>query len=389
MSDGTHIGWTDATWNVFVGCTKISPGCKNCSAQRDARRLTHNPHPAIAAKYAGVVTPDGANWTGKINFDEATLGLPLRWRKPRRIFVNYTSDTFHADVPDEWIDKLFAVMALCHQHTFQVLTKRPDRMLSYLRALSKEKCRGYWFGELGFLSDVAISNGIATKEELNARFDAWRRANRPDLPDEPQCIGDTVTYKPNFPLKNVWLGTSVENQKEADERIPFLLETPAAVRWISAEPLLGPVDLTTWLGEFRADGWCFECHQKHPKIRMWGDGAIVKRALCDGCAPSLDWVVAGGESGKDARPIHPDWARSLRDQCETIGVPFFYKQHGNWLHQSQEYADGLTGAECSRIVTGKGAHKWPDGTRSFFINKRAAGAILDGREWNQYPEARA
>lgn len=206
---------------------------------------------------------------------------PLRWRCwPRRIFVNRMSDLFHQDVPNEFIDKVFAVMALAPWHTFQVLTKRPERMRDYL-------------------SDRFVTDGI--EEQMIALL-----ARHPDL--EPR--------QKIYPLPNVWLGVSVEDQDSADARIPLLLRTPAAVRWISAEPLLGPVDLMQLDDHSRGGltiyGW--NCLYRNPTFGR----------------PGIDWVVVGGESGPNARPMHPDWVRSLRDQCADSGVPFLFKQWGEW-----------------------------------------------------------
>lgn len=296
MADNTKIAWTNATWNVFVGCTKKSDGCKNCSAIRDANRLSHNPHPKIAAKYAGTVTDDGKNWSGRINFDEETLLLPLRWNRPRMIFVNYTSDTFHAGVPDEWIDRLFAVMAFCPQHTFQVLTKRADRMRDYINN-----------AETRFRVGDAIIGLPQTDEWL-------RKMSGDELVDFTGAEYSGVDYASEWPLPNVWLIASVENQEMADERVPQLLQTPAAVRGLSVEPLLGPVDLSKHLtGHEEAGAW-------------------PRPGNCVAYTPPLDWVIVGGESGPGARPFHVAWARSVVRQCEAAGVPCFVKQLGARVH---------------------------------------------------------
>ena len=275
MAD-TKIEWAERVWNPIIGCSVISPGCTNCYAMRMAARL----EPMGNARYAGLTrhTKAGAVWTGEVRLFKEALTLPLRWKRPRRIFVNSMSDLFHEDVPDEWIDRVFAVMALAPQHTFQVLTKRAERMRAYLTK------PGRW----------------AHVDEAMDHFslDVWNTLDGPE----------------RLPLPNVHLGVSVEDQARADERIPHLLATPAAVRWISAEPLLGPVDL---------------------RFLQPGDPPVEIDALAGthgvyrphgGENASLDWVVVGGESGPGARPMHPDWARSLRDQCAAAGVPFFMKQ---------------------------------------------------------------
>ena len=252
------------------------------------------------ARYAGLTrdTKAGAVWTGEVRLVEEALTQPLRWKRPRRIFVNSMSDLFHEDVLDEWIDRVFAVMALAPQHTFQVLTKRAERMRAYLDDRTGSlggRIYPHW-AELGTAHKIGL---------------------------RPEML--------HFPLPHVHLGVSVEDQARADERIPHLLATPAAVRWISAEPLLGPVDLTT-------------LRRYNPRGEPWIDGlrGIVTRgqylarssAECSmntstripGELPALNWVVVGGESGPGARPMHPEWARSLRDQCAAAGVPFFMKQ---------------------------------------------------------------
>lgn len=228
MGDKTGIEWADATWNIATGCTKVSTGCKNCYAERWFPRV-----------YGGEFFPGDKTRKRKFNdvglhYDR--LDQPLRWKRPRRIFVCSMGDLFHKDVPDKFILDVFKIMADAKQHIFQVLTKRPERMKLFL-----------------------LSFGLV------------------------------------FPMPNVWLGTSVENQETADERIPILLDiTAAAVRFISAEPLLGEINLS-------------EIH-------------------CPGAKGLLDWVIAGGESGPGARPTNTDWYRQIRDDCRKAGVPFFMKQ---------------------------------------------------------------
>lgn len=252
MSDRTGIEWTDATWNPLRGCSSVSEGCRNCYAERVAARFSGpgQPYERLAA---------------------TALDHPLHWRKPRRICVNSMSDLFHQDVSDEWIDRVFAAMALAPQHQFQVLTKRPGRMLEYIARRDDQ-------GRVPAL-DYAVLIAVTG-----------------------QYTTPAIDLRCGWPLPNVWLGTSVKDQPTADARIPHLLATPAAVRFVSAEPLLGPVDLTAYM---------FGAHQTEET---------------DWCARRLDWLIVGGESGPGARPMHPDWARSLRDQCAAASVPFFMKQ---------------------------------------------------------------
>lgn len=322
MADGSAIEWTGATWNFVTGCSRISDGCTRCYIERTppfrmaGRRFDG---PQIGATTGVLLHPERLDW-------------PLRWRTPRRIFVNSLSDLFHEAVPDGLIAEAFAVMLLAPRHTFQVLTKRPGRMRSLLR-----------------------SEGF----RLAAQAEACALTTLDYTPDE---------YADQWPLPNVWLGVSVEDQRWADIRVPELLETPAAMRWISAEPLLGPVDLSPWLYGPPACG-----------CGIAPDGAPGTLQGCSaGCmvpSPSaLDWVIVGGESGPHARPMHPNWARSLRDQCQAAKVAFFFKQwgshrwiaHSAWDEESGDWVD--RGVEAQRV------------------GKHVAGRVLDGRTWDEYPQ---
>lgn len=274
MAD-TAIEWTDRVWNPTTGCDRVSPGCDHCYALTMAKRLKG----MGSAKYQTDGDPKTSGPGFGIAMHQASLAEPLKWRKPQRIFVNSMSDLFHAGVDDIFLGLVWQVMAECPQHTFQILTKRPARMRSFLR--------------------------------------------------------------PFEPLPNVQLGVSAEDQKRAEQRIPILCETPAAVRFVSAEPLLGPIDL---LGDWENPG---------PAITRTG----VQTRLAGPWGPAeydyedqvgIDWVIAGGESGRGARPTNPDWVRALRDQCITADIAFLFKQWG-----------GQT--------------------------PKANGRELDGRTWDQYP----
>ena len=323
MGDRTGIEWTDATWNPVTGCTKVSQGCKHCYAERDWNRLAHLP------AYQGRAFIDVAGHPKR-------LDQPLRWAKPRRIFVNSMSDLFHPDVPDSFIDKVFAVMALATQHTFQVLTKRPERMRDYCKTL----------GQHNGTDRVSI----AAQQISSKAWFLWR-------------MGDV-----GWCLPNVWLGVSVEDQAAADERIPLLLQTQAAVRWISAEPLLGPVDL------------------RFERLAEWNKLLCENHGDADGT--HIHWVVVGGESGPKARPMHPDWARSLRDQCALAGVPFMFKQWGEWGPQSDALLHGKIDARLidkAHVYYGTIAGFCPaEGV--FRFGKKAAGRLLDGVLHDGYPE---
>jgi protein gp37 len=308
MGDDSKIEWTDATWNPTVGCTKVSDGCDHCYAERlvEGRMKQRYPH-----------------GFGQVVLHPDRLDQPLRWRRPRRVFVNSLSDLFEDQVPDEFIARVFAIMAEAPQHTFQVLTKRPGRMASLLSRPAFVK-----------LVDRAVCD---LPDQTTARL---REDFLPGWPD-------------TWPLPNVWLGTSVESQKWADVRIPKLLATPAAVRFLSCEPLLGPVTLNP---EDVGHAWAraIGLSTRQPKHilapiedddGLWhGHMECVDDCTSDdpydgrGCgfdttrSAGIDWVIVGGESGPGARPMHPQWARDLRDQCQAAGVAFFMKQFGAWRY---------------------------------------------------------
>lgn len=369
MSTKTKIEWTEVSWNPIVGCTKVSEGCRNCYAIRSANRMNGN----IAA-YQGLtkivnVKPE---WTGAVRFIEERLLQPLKWQRPRMIFVNSMSDLFHEAVSDAQLENIFAVMCVAQKHTFQVLTKRPERMKSFL-------CQPH------------ISSSIRFKIE--------------------EGMGYKIDYfEKSWPPSNVWLGVSVEDQKTSDERIPLLLQTPAAIRWISAEPLLGSIDISRFIGT-RNDGIkndvyeCQSCGHIADGAFFTLSNGIDYDVICPNChgneeevgektVGNLHWVVTGGESGPHARPSHPDWFRSLCDQCLAASVPFFFKQWGEWgtvqqlaVYKNSQLAtvDPSTGNFYLRDK----AHNlsMPVDTFNTMLRagRKAAGRLLDGREWNQYP----
>jgi protein gp37 len=319
MGDKTGIEWTDASWNPIVGCSVVSPGCTNCYAMKDAgRRLDGNPR---TPHYAGTTmeTKGGRVWTGRVaHAPEHKLLEPIRWQRPRRIFVNSMGDLFHESVPDEWIDKVFAVMALAPRHTFQVLTKRSARMREYM---SQSTMPGRVWAHAMRISQ---SENIQPKRAFAAA----------------ELIGAGL-------LPHVWLGVSAEDQARADERIPDLLATPAAVRFVSAEPLLGPIDMRPWLGE---DDGCEGCDDSEGYAgQRCHRGDIPRDEQCprklavyattegprdgDGCPEwgdhervTLDWVIVGGESGLGARLMQNEWALGIVEQCRAAGIPVFVKQ---------------------------------------------------------------
>lgn len=341
----TSIEWTRGedgsqgyTWNPVTGCSKVSAGCTNCYAEKVSHRFGWTNKPWNAAHAAE-----------NVQLHPERLEQPLRWRKPRRIFVNSMSDLFHEQVPFEFIEHVFTVMEEAEHHTFQVLTKRPHRMLEFMDWYRKRSC--------------------------------------------DDSVG--LTW---YPKKHIWLGVSVENQQAADERIPLLLLTPAAVRFLSCEPLLGPVSLDRWFGLQEGNQWteclCNEINESdRPCITCECRKELGKKS-------GLDWIIVGGESGSHARPMHPDWARTLRDQCAEVGVPFFFKQWGEYIVP----LDGLPACRvcgctehnacpdvcwwieedlCSNC---EGLEAVPERPVEFGrVGKKAAGRILDGRTWDEFP----
>lgn len=344
MAETSTIEWTDATWTPIrasvatpygpkIGwhCEHVSEGCRNCYAEKINLRLGTR----FEFKPGHLLRETGPHRDvrGDVEpfLDENMLERPLRWRRPRMIFVCSMTDLFADFVPDEWIDKVFAVMSLAHQHKFQVLTKRPERALAYLTADGG-------FGRWGYI-------------EHHARH----LANIP--------AGKTLATYGGSNLPNVWLGTSVEDHATAEARVPHLLAAPASVRFLSAEPLLGPIVL----------------HE-----RLGGDWLASGKS---GERRGIDWMIVGGESGPGARPMHPDWARRLRDQCVSAGVPFFFKQWGAWLPACQDPNELWDWSEDEN----RGAlHFWDDqtGSASVHLRKAAAGRVLDGRVWDEMPGAR-
>lgn len=354
MADNTKIEWTDATWNPITGCSVVSPGCTNCYAMKLAgTRLAHHPSRAGLT----VDTKAGPVWNGKLRFNSEWLFQPLHWKRPRRIFVCAHGDLFAEGVEDAWLDQIFAVMACSPQHIFQVLTKRPKRMRDYLKT-------------------KMLEHRLAAAQ---AQF---------DFPLQ------SPGFWPHLPLSNVWLGVSVEDQTRADERIPTLLDTPAAIRWISAEPLLGPVDLDSIkipgvvnpLDSLRSETYADIKHGQYAGQRLYSGCKY-------GCAHGIDWVVVGGESGAGARPMHPDWARSLHDQCTRAGVPFFFKQWGNWQIASEAngHADHNMNRNDAFWIDIDGTQHKPQSTgldtpyAMYRVSKAVAGRLLDGIEHNAMP----
>lgn len=344
MADRTGIEWTDATWNPVRGCSRVSEGCRHCYAETVAARFSGEGQP-----YHGLARrrSDGTpQWTGEVRLVPEHLADPLRWTRPRRVFVNSMSDLFHERLTNEEIAAVFAVMALAARHTFQVLTKRPARMRGWFA----------WAAE-----QVHALGGDSAAQPLDANLvHLHGPADDPVYARELRKVEDEAA--PLWPLPNVWIGVSVEDQRAADERVPLLLDTPAAVRFLSCEPLLGPVRISEYL--------------PNP---LWADLPSWRQ-------PEIEWVIAGGESGHGARPMHPDWARGLRDQCAAVGVPFFFKQWGEWADVTfdEDRPDRAPEGQWLNLAGGQGFH----GARVVRVQrmgKRTAGRVLDGRTWDEFP----
>jgi|ERR1700733_1530819 len=342
MGRETGISWTDSTWNPIRGCSRVSEGCRHCYAESVAHRFSG---PGLA--YEGLVQLDAAGkstgkWNGQIKFVAHHLFDPLKWKEPRKIFVNSMSDLFHENVTDSMLDSIANVMVLAYWHTFQILTKRPQNFHRLEAAIKKAIAANMELQEFG---------GMATRLEFRA-VDMRHR--------------DHIGWA--FPLNNIRIGVSVENQKAADDRLDYLCEL-ASQGWqtmVSFEPLLSAVDPGAW--------WL----------------SLGART----------WAIVGGESGPEARPMHPDWARSLRDQCKAAGVPFFFKQWGEWLPcQPESFSEWKfqTGKHIDRHgipdmddpdVKGWNFsvfHEGDDICCHHRVGTKAAGCLLDGVEHHEFP----
>ena len=335
MGDSTKIQWTESTWNPVRGCSVVSPGCENCYAMGVAARFSGEgqPYEGLAKFSPSRRLPQ---WTGKVRLVPEHLADPLRWTKPRRIFVNSMSDLFHEGLTNEEIAAVFGVMSACPQHTFQILTKRAKRMRE-------------WFEWVRATSLNHDSDAIADA------FFEWQQ--RDVLP--------SAFLQPTWPLPNVWIGVSAEDQTRADERIPDLLRTPAAVRFVSYEPALGPIN-------FQRVG---------PINALRGRRVDATSGESEACT-SLDWIIVGGESGPRARPFDVDWARSVVLQCKSAGVACFVKQLG-----ANPYADPQP---TGNFRTHNGKRQFEVKVTPIALKSRKGG---DPAEWpadlrvRQFPEA--
>lgn len=392
MGAKSNIEWTDATWNPILAvakegeagrstrgvlnrgwhCEHVSEGCRNCYAEGINRRLG-----------TGLDFKPGNLDRLDIFLDEKLLTDPLRWKKPRSVFLSSMTDIGAHFVSDAMLDRMFVVMALTPQHFYRVLTKRPDRMRAYIEQLlgSDVAPRGFKCPPM-----AALLNRV--ERDWMAEAPQYMEKIRPLL----LAALDRLGVVPDLPLRNVGLGVSVEDQASADERIPHLLATPAAMRFVSCEPLLGPVDLTAIRREV-APGFFGDCLRWHHRGKCHEDEGLEY--------PCIDEVITGGESAQkreNARPMHPDWVRSLREQCAEAGTAFFFKQWGEWLPGSHAYVRGLNVDDCP-LGEFHGGKDWiaacmcsegdPD-MPMFCVGKKSAGHMLDGREHREIaPQVKA
>lgn len=334
MGENSKIEWCDATFNPWIGCTKVSAACDHCYAE------------PMATNRLGVAWGPGAP---RRRTAASTWKQPLAWNRKAakegrrmRVFCASLADVFDAEVPDDWRDDLFALIAATPHLDWLLLTKRTKVMRDYVAALPKRR----------------------DTMDCHAGLD-W-------------C---------DWPLPNVWLGTTVENQAMANLRVPLLLDTPAVRRFLSMEPLLGPVDLT---GLALPSSWP-RCGCKHHAPTL---NALTSTIYCPGCCegpeamtlPRLDWVITGGESGPGARPSHPDWFRSIRDQCEAAGVVFFMKQWGEFVGGTGSRKMFINLENGGQMAGDRHTHEWGDAVISQRVGKEAAGRLLDGVEHNGVPQ---
>lgn len=342
MAENSKIEWTGASWTPIrarnkqtgkVGwhCEHATTGCEFCYAEARNRWTG-----------SGLPFKPGHRKDIEIFLDEEMLTAPLRWRKPRMIFVCSMTDLFADFVADAWIDRIFAVMALCPQHTFQVLTKRADRMRAY------------------YSSSAQTYEGAERRDDVAVAAFNLRDQLSEGKPENTHTDEACLLNDERWSLSNVWIGVSAERQREWDERKRHLRNTPAAVRFCSFEPLL--------------------------------EGVVEPNM-----AAYLDWAIVGGESGSRARPMHPQWVRDICDQCNAASVAFFFKQWGEWQPSDDLDVQTVWSREQATVLPDGRVREWQPGfpkarltdprmrgmTR---IGKKRAGRLLDGREWNEFPQ---
>lgn len=375
MSSISKIEWTDATWNPVRGCDQITPGCKNCYAKTFAERWRGIPGHPFQQGFDLRLVPE-------------KLTEPLTWRRPKKIFVNSMSDLFHERVPFEFIAAVYAVMHATQLHTYQVLTKRIHRALEFYN----------WLQQHGGIHKYVRTH----PDQLRHYFDSSMRTTITDTgkkirtPDDPWIkIFNAAAVHTEGPLPNVWLGVSVENQQYADERIPLLLQCPATIRFLSCEPLLGPVDLKGYSlsAASRSNPCAPPTYDVWDYLTGYKGTEDHKSRGAGSCGAKINWVICGGESGPHARPMAAGWAQQLRDQCTEANVAFFFKQWGEWFprHQWEHNPDLILPDDSQAYITGPNTQQIMGHPNELEIlhrvGKKKSGRLLDGREWNQFPSA--
>lgn len=391
----TKIEWAEESWNFVTGCSPVSEACQNCYARRMANRLR--------GRYG---YPHDDQF--KVTFHPDKIGLPSKWRKSRRIFPVSMGDIFHKDVSDGLIMWAFWVMAHNPQHTYMLLTKRPERMLDWFTKWSDTRGDNHEFTNARGPDEVREAYNSPRSRLFADMLELW--GDPPDgcaYPTYDWMEGPKIWSDEFF---GVCLGVTAENQKAADERILLLLQCPAAVRFVSAEPLLGPIDFhfptriwgTTSSGKPGCDHCC--------NGDRCDDPSHIDRIKCPYCrgtgyARKPDLVIVGGETGPGARPMHPEWARDIRDQCQAADVPFFFKSWGEWATNaafSEQHPcppvkakpmwmreDGMVSEQPLSLSDAEQAegeivkHNW---IRCAKVGKKVAGRILDGRTWEEFPK---
>lgn len=388
MAENTAIEWLhgmpgygSATWNPTTGCSAAGPGCKNCYAKDMTYRLERMGVP----KYTGltVLNQSGSrHFNGVVRTHDDVLEKPLRWNKPRVIFVNSMSDLFHEDVPDDFIARVFAIMGLACWHRYIILTKRSERMAELMSS-----------PDFAFMVEYAVDEHSDFAEEVAGHYGQFDPSDRRH--------GDWRSLDHSaMPMPHVALGVSVSTQACWNEHVPNLIRTPAAVRVVSAEPLLGEVDLSNWLPRGRYyNAVCEHCgyagtSERFIEIRYHDDSDVEcpkchNRTVANDIG-QLHQIIVGGESGPKARPMHPEWARGIRDQCVSAGVPFFFKQWGAWapidMPWEQNSPKGCAHNETWLNLAGGSGFHGDSVWRMRHSGKKSAGRLLDGREWNEFPK---
>lgn len=369
----TKIEWASVTWNPTTGCSHVSVGCDRCYAERFATRLRGRSGYPRDDSFSVVLHPERMN-------------MPSRWKKPRRVFVDSMGDLFHPEVPDGFIMWVWWVMVHNPQHIYMILTKRPKRMLDWFARWTDLG------GKNGFMQDPVLARGPDAIRESHKNGRALLFADMLDLWGQPPegaayPIYDWMERVVTWPdaLPNVWLGVTAENQATADERIPLLCDSPADMRFVSCEPLLGPINIGRWLthAPHVPRCTCFQCHR-----------FLLDPVNCG----LLDWVIAGGENGHGARPCHPGWVRSLRDACKNNNdTPFLFKGWGAWApgeavgnscygYASGDGKVGFTAGREPKRYSFDSDDRYSGRVCAWHVGKKKSGRFLDGNIHHRFPD---